>query len=415
MNLRLRAPLTAIAVLATSLTGLGTAAVLAPAGATPRGVDDWVYYGRTTDLTTQVWRARPGDAASATQLTTADNGAAPFAVSPDGREVLYRRGGGELWRMDSDGSDPVAVPTPGLTVTRASYTPDGRRLLLVASSGSTVNVWTAGRSGANLRPVFAWEVASQLQPGNASWSPDGTRILFTGISTRTSDREVMTAAPDGTARRTLTANAGADVRPDWSPDGRTIVWLTTVGGAAKPFAMDADGTDQRSASSVQGQVDDLSFTPDGHLLLKVAVNGVGSEVRRTTVGGDAGQVVVPASQDVSITEPRIGAQPTQCGGRWATIVGTAGADVLRGSTGNDVIVAGAGNDTVEALGGDDVVCGGAGNDVITGGLGADRLFGQSGSDTLRAKDGVKDARIDCGADKDAAAVRDKIDPAAVSC
>ena len=37
----------------------------------------------------------------------------------------------------------------------------------------------------------------------------------------------------------------------------------------------------------------------------------------------------------------------------ATIVGTAGNDVINGTAGNDVIVAGAGNDTINGSGGDD--------------------------------------------------------------
>ncbi|GAA1934936.1 hypothetical protein [Nocardioides marmoribigeumensis] len=388
----------------------------APASSQTRGVDGWVYVGRTAGADSQVWRQRAGDPGSAEQLTTAADGAVPFAVSPDGREVLVRRGPGDLWRMAPDGSGQSAVPTPGLSVSRAAYTPDGRRLLLVAGAGSVVNLWTAGRSGSNLRPVFAWEVAASLEPANASWSPDGTRILFTGISPTTGDREVMTAAPDGTGRRVLTARAGTDFRPGWSPDGRTIVWLTTVDGAAAPYAMDADGTHERPAATVTGQVDDLVFTPDGHLLVTRYRSGVGSEVLRTSLGGDAGRTVVAASQDVGLQQARVAPRPVQCDGRWATIVGTPAGETVKGSTGNDVIVGAGGPDTINGLAGDDVVCGGAGDDVLTGGTGVDRLFGQAGSDTLRAKDSRRDGRLDCGADADPAAVRDLgVDPAAVSC
>ena len=411
-----RRALALLLVLALALP-VGALLAVAPADGTPRGVDGWVYVGRNDGSNTQVWRQRPGDAGTAEQLTDVAEGGTPLTVSPDGRTVLWRRGAGELWRMAADGSGQSKVPTPGLSVGKAAYTPDGRRLLLSAGAGTVLNLWTASPTGTGIRPLFAWEVADALRPSNASWSPDGTRILFTGISSTTGDREVMTVAPDGTGRRTLTARPGSDVRPDWSPDGRTIVWLSDAdSGSAVPYAMDADGTDERPAATTTGQVDDVSFTPDGRLLLRGwDAEAGGNEVRRTTLGGGMGTVVVAATGGIGLNQALVAPTPTQCDGRWATIVGSAAGETIRGSIGNDVIVAAAGADTVDGLAGDDVICAGGGNDVVTGGSGVDRLFGQAGTDTLRAKDSRRDGRIDCGADKDRAAVRDGVDPAAVSC
>jgi hypothetical protein len=67
----------------------------------------------------------------------------------------------------------------------------------------------------------------------------------------------------------------------------------------------------------------------------------------------------------------------------ATIVGTAGADVLSGTSGPDVIVGLGGADTIKGFGGADRICGGAGNDVIEAGPGADRVLGDQGNDTIR--------------------------------
>jgi hypothetical protein len=52
-----------------------------------------------------------------------------------------------------------------------------------------------------------------------------------------------------------------------------------------------------------------------------------------------------------------------CLGKRATIVGTTGANRLRGTKRADVIAALGGNDSVDALGGNDLVCGGPGFDV----------------------------------------------------
>lgn len=92
---------------------------------------------------------------------------------------------------------------------------------------------------------------------------------------------------------------------------------------------------------------------------------------------------------VSLVSPPTVAQGAsqKCHGEQATIVGTDGADEIRGTDRADVIVAGAGDDRVNALDGNDRVCGGKGNDSLRGRRQADVLYGGVGSDYL---DGDRD-------------------------
>jgi Ca2+-binding RTX toxin-like protein len=82
---------------------------------------------------------------------------------------------------------------------------------------------------------------------------------------------------------------------------------------------------------------------------------------------------------VAASGAETGAAP-MCGGKRATIVGTAGDDVIQGTEKADVIWAGPGDDTVYGGLGNDVVCGGAGDDLIHGGRGNDWLDGDAGTD-----------------------------------
>ena len=70
----------------------------------------------------------------------------------------------------------------------------------------------------------------------------------------------------------------------------------------------------------------------------------------------------------------------RCGGRVATIVGTAGGDHLRGSRGPDVIWTGGGADRLKAGRGRDLICTGGGADHIRAGAGADRIWAGPGRD-----------------------------------
>jgi predicted extracellular nuclease len=87
-----------------------------------------------------------------------------------------------------------------------------------------------------------------------------------------------------------------------------------------------------------------------------------------------------------------------CNGLPATIIGTAGDDVLRGTNGPDVIVGLGGNDTISGGNGNDVICGGDGNDTITGGNDNDTLLGNRGDDTLDGGNG--NDQLDGGAGVD---------------
>jgi uncharacterized repeat protein (TIGR01451 family) len=79
-----------------------------------------------------------------------------------------------------------------------------------------------------------------------------------------------------------------------------------------------------------------------------------------------------------------------------TIVGGAGADVLRGTPGRDVICGRGGSDVLIGRSGDDVIRGGAGTDRLVGGPGKDRLLGGSGADSLVANDGSGDVVVGGG-------------------
>lgn len=71
----------------------------------------------------------------------------------------------------------------------------------------------------------------------------------------------------------------------------------------------------------------------------------------------------------------------------ASILGTAGNDILNGTLDADVIEAGDGNDKVTSGNGNDELKLGAGNDWANAGAGDDQLFGGLGNDTLTGDSG----------------------------
>ncbi len=83
----------------------------------------------------------------------------------------------------------------------------------------------------------------------------------------------------------------------------------------------------------------------------------------------------------------IGFLSHSCNGEDATIVGTAGRNVIHGTAGRDVIVGLGGEDTIYGNGGNDLICAGPGNDTVFGGSGNDSVYGQGGHDDVRGGTG----------------------------
>jgi glucose/arabinose dehydrogenase len=125
-------------------------------------------------------------------------------------------------------------------------------------------------------------------------------------------------------------------------------------------------------------------------------------------GADANFVApaheMPSHIQVSLTATDAsGLSRTRTVSIYPAIVGTAGADVLRGSRLRDVVYGGAGDDRLVLLAGNDGGYGGAGDDILRGGPGRDALFGGPGDDVFFARDGARD-RVICGPGHDIAVV-----------
>ena len=73
---------------------------------------------------------------------------------------------------------------------------------------------------------------SPLDVQAPAWSPDGRTIVF--VSWRDGNGEVYAMDADGSGPRNLTQNPAKDVRPAWSPDGRSIAFVSSRAAPVQP-------------------------------------------------------------------------------------------------------------------------------------------------------------------------------------
>ncbi len=164
--------------------------------------------------------------------------------TPDSRSIVFWAGG-KIRRVDADGSNSAVIPfavndTRGIadaphpvipveqeqvavTMPRfAEVSPDGRSV--VFESLGTLYTMPAG--GGAMRRLTGDEGAMELFP---SWSRDGERIVYV----RWTDAglgEIRTIGADGRGGTAVTRQPGHYARPQFSPDGRTIVFEKGEGG-----------------------------------------------------------------------------------------------------------------------------------------------------------------------------------------
>jgi Tol biopolymer transport system component len=89
-----------------------------------------------------------------------------------------------------------------------------------------------------------------------------TPSMLAFVSERDGNSEIYVVNVDGTGLLRLTDDAGLDVDPAWSPDGKRIAFASDRAGSSDIYVMDADGSNlvRRTQS---GWSDAPAWSPDG--------------------------------------------------------------------------------------------------------------------------------------------------------
>jgi Ca2+-binding RTX toxin-like protein len=287
---------------------------------------------------------------------------------------------------------------------------------LAAASALTGSMALAASASANHHLVMVREVF----PGSTA---AGVSDEFIELQMYAAGQDIFTGANQ---RVEIYNSGGLEVKeytfgsdPSNGNSQRTVLLATT--SAAVEFSVAADYTMDATddldpaggavcfASNAFGNIDCVSwgaFTntpllpvgtaeaaiPDGSSVTRSIARGCSTLLDFADDTDDSAADFAPAGPTPRtnfdpVTEtacaPGGGGGAVKCGGRTATKVGTAGANVLRGTPGADVIAGLGGNDTIRGLAGNDFLCGGAGRDTLIGGGGRDKLFGQAGRDICK--------------------------------
>ena len=296
-------------------------------------------YSRVTS--SQIWTV---DLESGKTATVADTDAVQPAWSPNGSRLAYWSntfGQRDIMTVAAAGGTPVAVTSDAATDWAPEWSPDGRWLYFVSDRGGSPNLWRVaideqtGQVRGTPEPITNGVRAL----GSARFSRDGTRVAMTATdrafelslysfdpiklttpvvrstirtatfgwcgpspdgawlacTARTGHEDLVLLRADGGESRRLTDDAIKDRIATWSPDGKTLAFMSMRSGGWELWAIEADGSALRQLTNFRQRLSWGAWSPDRARLATAVLMKTGVTVafldstRITPFDGAAGQ------------------------------------------------------------------------------------------------------------------------------
>jgi Tol biopolymer transport system component len=216
------------------------------------------------ESTTQLFALSP-TTGRVRQLTQFQGGAFDPDYSPNGRQIAFDRrfqngSPDAAYTIRFDGSNPTRLPIACsgqcLGIDEPNWTRSGHDIAFgrafgpIAKDGSAsmVELATAGLSGAGDRVIRSFGLKSTgTEPHNAVWSPNGRMLAVTVLNDRkkpVNASAIYLISANGKTVRRLTPRRLDAGNPDWSPNGKRIVFNSFYEGQSESelYTIRPDGT-----------------------------------------------------------------------------------------------------------------------------------------------------------------------------
>lgn len=223
------------------------------------------------------------------RLTTSRYSETQPAYSPDGKRIAFvsRRGGNEdIYVMNADGTNVRRLTTARAPDIQPAWSPNGRQIVFTSQRNANFKLYVMNANGSKQRVLT--QTARWVANSSPSWSPDGRWIAFASNRLKDGNGEVFKMRPDGSRVTRLTfTDTNTELSPDdgfpqWSPDGKQIVFSSTrVTGQHDLWVMSPTGKNLRRVTRTPTYDDwGARWSRDGTRIVFYAVplNGTVSDV-----------------------------------------------------------------------------------------------------------------------------------------
>ena len=153
--------------------------------------------------------------------------------SPDGKQVAYSWYHDGLWELrlvGVDGAQPrVLYSNAEVDAFPTDWSPDGKNILAVLDrKDKTHQIALVSSQDASVHPLNNFDPRGKVRP---RFSPDGRYIAYSlQQGPKSGEFDIFVLALDGGREIPLVQHPANDVFPDWTPDGKGILFLSNRTG-----------------------------------------------------------------------------------------------------------------------------------------------------------------------------------------
>lgn len=140
--------------------------------------------------------------------------------------------------------------------------PDGTKIAFASNRGGQWDIYVLDLQTNALQTI----TQTKTYDGSPSWSPDGQFLIYQTLNGQNLDLIVQSVSDPTAAPIQLTANAGNNFDPAWSPDGHTVAFITDRSGQSELWLADLQSVENRFTKLItaeQTQYRYPSWSPDG--------------------------------------------------------------------------------------------------------------------------------------------------------
>ena len=185
--------------------------------------------------------------------------------APDGKSIAftsYRKRVPDLFTMDILSRKSRQITSNSAMELGAKLSRGGQSFLLSLTEGRDSDLVLMSPSGQITRKLTAANGAIDVSP---DWSPDESKVAF--CSNRAGGPQIYVMNSDGSdPHRVSFVSSNYCTSPDWSPKGDKLAFVCRVYGYFQIFVSNVDGTNPIQLTG-EGDNEDPDWSPDGRYLI----------------------------------------------------------------------------------------------------------------------------------------------------